>query len=462
MANEKTMINDLTQGKVMGKLIRFTMPLMLANLLQVCYNLVDMFFVGQFAGTDALSAVSIASNVTVLMFFCFMGIATGGQIYVAQTVGSGRLKELDRIVGNSLTLCVLTSLVMMLVIPLAGPILRLINTPEEILTITRNYLVICTAGNLTVALYNGLCGILRGMGDSFHPTLFVAIATVVNIVLDYLFVAVFHWGAAGAALATVIGQTVACLFALGYLFVKRSSFGFDFHPSAFLLKGEHVKVILRIGAPITFKNMFISLSMIFVNAQINSLGVIAVAVTGICSKLQSLMQVVSQAMMDGAASMVGQNIGAGKQKQVGRVVWDATLVGLIFAAVLSVLFLLLPYQIFGVFSKDAQVIALARPFMAVCCLNVFAGALMAPTMGLINGVGDTLYNMGVAIADGVVARLALSLLFGYTLSMGALGFFLGNCTAGFVSVLGGGVYFLMGWWKRKGALVQTREEEQCG
>ena len=219
-------------------------------------------------------------------------------------------------------------------------------------------------------------------------------------------------------------------------------------------------VILRIGAPISFKNMFINLSMIFVNAQINSLGVIAVAVTGICAKLQSLMQVVSQAMMDGTASMVGQNIGAGKTKQVNRVVWDATLVGLVFAVVLSALFLLLPYQIFGIFSRDQQVIALARPFMAVCCLNVFAGALMAPPMGLINGVGDTLYNMGVAIADGVVARLALSLLFGYAMSMGALGFFLGNCSAGFVSVLGGGLYFLMGWWKRKGSLVRPQEERR--
>ena len=457
MTNEKTLINDLTQGSVMGRLVRFTLPLMLANALQVCYNLVDMFFVGQFAGTDAQSAVSIASNVTALMFFCFMGIAAGGQIYVAQTVGSGRLRELGQIVGNSLTLCVITSLILMLAIPLARPILRLINTPESIMDMTVNYLVICTAGNLMVALYNGLCGVLRGMGDSFHPTLFVAIATVVNIVLDYLFVAVIPWGAAGAALATVIGQTVACLFALGYLFIKRSSFGFDFELSAFLLRARHVRVILRIGAPIALKNIFINLSVIFVNAQINSLGVIAVADTGICAKLQSLRQVVSQALMDGTASMVGQNIGAGKNRQASRVVWDAVLVGLIFAVVLSALFLLLPYQIFGIFSHDQAVVSLARPFMAVCAVNVFAGALMAPTMGLINGVGDTLYNMGVAIADGVVARLALSLLFGYAMSMGALGFFLGNCLAGFGSVLGGGGYFLLGGWKRRGARVGAQE-----
>ena len=403
MANKSTFINDLTEGSVMKRLIRFTLPLMLANLLQVCYNLVDMFFVGQYAGTDALSAVSISSNVTMLMFFCFMGIATGGQIYVAQTVGAGRRDKLDRIVGNSLTLCVLVSLILMLTIPLATPILRLINTPEEILGVTRTYLIICTAGNVTVALYNALCGILRGMGDSRHPTMFVAISTAVNIVLDYLFVAVLHWGVAGAAWATVIGQTTACVFALVYLFRKREMLGFDFKLASFGLKSEHVRVILRIGAPIIIKNLFISISVIFVNAMIYSFGVTAAAVIGVCGKLQSLMQV---------------------------------------------------HQIFSIFSNDPAVIEMAPPFMTVCSVNMLAAALMSPTMGLINGVGDTVYNMIVAIADGVAARLVLSLLLGFTAGMGALGFYLGNCLAGFVSVLGGGLYFLAGWWKKKGSLVR--------
>ena len=454
MANKSTFITDLTEGSVMKRLIRFTLPLMLANLLQVCYNLVDMFFVGQYAGTDALSAVSISSNVTMLMFFCFMGIATGGQIYVAQTVGAGRRDKLDRIVGNSLTLCVLVSLILMLTIPLATPILRLINTPEEILGVTRTYLIICTAGNVTVALYNALCGILRGMGDSRHPTMFVAISTAVNIVLDYLFVAVLHWGVAGAAWATVIGQTTACVFALVYLFRKREMLGFDFKLASFGLKSEHVRVILRIGAPIIIKNLFISISVIFVNAMIYRFGVTAAAVIGVCGKLQSLMQVISQAMMDGSASMVGQSVGAGKQERVKRVVWDATLLGVAFAVIWILLFQLFPHQIFSIFSNDPAVIEMAPPFMTVCSINMLAAALMSPTMGLINGVGDTVYNMIVAIADGVAARLVLSLLLGFTAGMGALGFYLGNCLAGFVSVLGGGLYFLAGWWKKKGSLVR--------
>lgn len=460
MARSKTIINDLTQGSVTRQLLRFTLPLMLANIFQVGYNLVDMFFVGQYAGTEALSAVSIAGNITMLMFFCFMGIAVGGQIYVAQTVGSGKLDEMGRIVGNSLTLCVLTSFLLMIAIPLARPILVLINTPEDILPVTINYLVICTAGNLTVALYNGLCGILRGMGDSTHPTMFVAVSTLVNIVLDYLFVARFHWGAAGAALATVIGQTTACVFAFCYLFFKRESFGFRFRLACFVPQARHVKVILRIGAPITVKNMCISLSMIVVNAQINSLGVIAVAVTGICSKLQSLMQVVSQAMMDGTSSMVGQNIGAGKNDRVNRVVWSAAGIGMAFAVVLGILFILFPHQIFRIFSNDEAVIALAPAFMVVCAVNLVGGALMSPTLGLINGVGATMYNLAVAIADGVVGRLVLSMLLGYTLGMGAFGFFLGNCLAGYISVLGGGIYFLLGAWKKRAPLTALREQDR--
>ena len=178
------------------------------------------------------------------------------------------------------------------------------------------------------------------------------------------------------------------------------------------------------------------------------------AVIGVCGKLQSLMQVISQAMMDGSASMVGQSVGAGKQERVKRVVWDATLLGVAFAVIWILLFQLFPHQIFSIFSNDPAVIEMAPPFMTVCSINMLAAALMSPTMGLINGVGDTVYNMIVAIADGVAARLVLSLLLGFTAGMGALGFYLGNCLAGFVSVLGGGLYFLAGWWKKKGSLVR--------
>lgn len=455
MAKDQTLINDLTRGSVMRRLIRFTLPLMLANALQVGYNLVDMFFVGRFAGTDALSAVSIGGQITMMMFFAFLGVSMGGQIYVAQKVGAGRRDELNGIIGNTLTLCVITGVIFSAVIPLARPILRLLRTPEEILGQAVNYLVICTAGNVLVALYNGFSGILRGMGDSTRPTVFVSVATAINIVLDYIFVAVLRWGAAGAAAATVLGQCAACLAALGYLICKRKQFGFDFRPASFVPRWEHTAVLLGIGVPVAAKNLFINFSMLFVNAQINSLGVVAVAVTGISSKLQSVMNIMGQSMMDGTSSLVGQNMGSGKLDRVKSTVWDATLMGLGYCAVLSALFLLFPEQIFRIFSDDAAVLAQAGPFMLVCVVIMLSGALMAPTIGLINGVGYTVLNLVIAVADGVAARIALSLLLGYTCGMGALGFFLGNGLAGFVSVIGGGIYFLSGAWKKRAVLGEA-------
>ncbi|MBR1780388.1 MAG: MATE family efflux transporter [Oscillospiraceae bacterium] len=453
MAQEKTLITDLTEGSVLKQLIRFSLPLMAANILQVSYNLVDMFFLGQYGGTDALSASSIGGQITVLMFFCFIGIATGGQIYIAQTVGAKRQDELNYIAGNTLTLCMLTSLILMIAIPLARPILNLMNTPEEIMDISMRYLIILTIGNVPVALYNGLCALLRGMGDSIRPSIFVGVATVVNIAMDYVFVARLHWGAPGAAWATVIGQSVACLFAIGYLYRHRHHLGFTFRFSGMLLKAKYTKVILQLGIPITTKSLFISLSSMYVNAQINAFGVVAVAVAGLCAKIQSMMNVVAQSMNDSTSALVGQCIGSRKPERVNRVVWCALFIGLCFAAVLSACFLLFPHQIFGIFSNDAAVIAEAPAYLGTCVLSVLAGAMMAPFLGMINGVGDTVYNMIVAIIDGVVARLGLSILLGFAMGMGALGFFMGSALAGFASVIGGAIYFFGGWWRKKALTV---------
>ena len=450
------MINDLTQGSVMKQLIRFSVPLMAANALQVGFNLVDMFFVGRYAGTDALSAVSIGGQLTMLMFCFFLGIATAGQIYISQVVGSGQRKELNAIIGNVIFLSIVAGAILMVIIPLAEPVLRLMKTPESILDETVRYLVICSYINILVSLYNGLCGILRGLGDSSHPTLFVAVATVVNIVLDYLFVGVFQWGSAGAAWATLIGQSAACIFALVYLILHRESFGFDFKLRSFLPRRKHMSVLLRIGVPVSVKSLFISLSMLFVNAQINGLGVVAVAVTGVCHKLQSLMQIMARSMNDAAAALVGQNIGAGKLERVKSTVWCATGLSLIFAAVLSVLFVAFPEEIFAFFSNDPLVIAEAPPFMLACVVTMFAFALMSPTIGLIDGIGFTMLNLVIAIADGVVARIILSLVFGYAMNMGALGFFLGNGLAGFVSVIGGGIYFFTGHWRKFAPVTGVR------
>ncbi len=453
MENKSSMSLDLTQGHIPIKLIRFTLPIMLANAFQVAFNLVDMFFIGRFAGTDALSAVSVGGQLTTLMFSFFMGVATAGQICTAQAVGSGQKEDLNRLIGNTITLSILVGAVLMLIIPLAGPILRLMNTPEAILPETVRYVVICSAVNVLISLYNGLSGVLRGMGDSRSPTIFVAIATVINIVLDYLFIARFRWGVAGAAWATILGQSAACLFALVYLYRRRAEFGFDFHLRSLVPSRRHLAALLSIGAPIASKTFFINGSFLFVSAQINSLGVLAVAVTGISQKIQHIMSIISMAMNDGTASMVGQCFAAGDKARVRSTVWCATGLSLIFCAALIILFLAAPQWIFGLFTDDPEVLSMAPDFMKVCCLAILSLTLMCPTIGLINGVGNAKLNLIISVIDGVVARLVLSFLLGYTFRMGALGFFLGNTLAGYVTVIWGGIYFLSNRWEQRRLVI---------
>ncbi len=445
---EQTMVNNLTEGPIFGRMIRFMMPMMLANALQVGFNLVDMYFVGKYAGTDALSAVSIAGQITMLMFSLFLGVAVCGQIYVAQVVGAGRRGELNRVIGNVVFLSIVVGAFLMLIIPLGKPFLRLMNTPDEIMDSTYIYLVILSSINILVALYNGLSGVLRGMGDSKRPMLFVVVATIVNVVLDYEFICVKQWGVVGAAWATLIGQSSACFFALAYLYAKRDIFGFDFKLSSIRPDKKIMKILLDIGVPVAAKQLAINISMLFVNSQINGFGVLAVAVTGVSNKMIQLMTIVSQAMNDATASFVGQNIAAGKPDRVKRSVYDSVGFCMIFAVIICALFLTIPESIFSIFSKDPEVIAMAPQYLKICCVMVVSFALMSPMLGLINGVGNTMLNMLIAIADGVVGRIALSLFFGYFLGFGAIGFYLGHCLAGYISVIWGGGYFLSGRWSR--------------
>ena len=450
-----TLGRDLTRGPILSQLIRFTLPIVVANMLQMAFNLVDMYFIGRYAGTDAFSAVSIAGQLTGLMFSFFMGIATAGQICTAQAVGAGQHRDLNGIIGNTMTLSIAVGAVLMLIIPLASPVLRLLNTPPEILADTVRYLIICASINIPVALYNGMSGILRGMGDSKRPTWFALVATVVNIILDYLFICRFRWGVAGAAWATIIGQLSACVFALAYLYRYRDKFGFNFRLQSLRPVKRFMSSLLKMGVPITVQSFFINGSIIFVGAQINRLGVLAVAVSGISQKLQSILGVFTMALNNGTASMVGQNFAAGDIPRVRRSVWDAVAVGLGFFVMISLLFLTMPHEIFSLFTRDTEVIAMAPAFMKVSCLAMLAMALMAPPIGLMNGVGNTALNMVISVADGVAARIALSLLFGNTLEMGVLGFYLGNSLAGFVTVIWGGLYFLRGRWAYRSVLNCT-------
>ncbi|MBE6991568.1 MAG: MATE family efflux transporter [Ruminococcaceae bacterium] len=457
MSKNKTMINDLTQGSVTKQLVLFALPFMLSNLLQTAYNMVDMIIIGQFVGSAGLSAVSNGGEILHVCMLLCMGFATAGQIMISQFVGMGDHKALSRVIGTLFSFLLLMSVLASAIgFIFIDKILDLINIPPEAWDQAKAYSLVCFAGMVFVFGYNLVSAILRGMGDSKRPFVFIAVASVVNLLLDLLFVAVFHWDAMGAALATVIGQGVSFVGSLIYLYINREAFGFDFKLRSFAIDPQILKGILKLGVPMGLQFGAITISMLFVASYTNSYGVVVSAVTAIGSKLGTLSGLVSGALNQAAGSMIGQNFGAGKHDRVKRIVFDVLWIGLIFGALLSVIMILFPQQVFSIFNTDPEVLAWADAYVPIAVLNFIGAALRMPFMGLINGIGFASLAFAVGILDGVVARVGIAMLLGITFEMGIMGFWYGNVIAGFVPFIIGGIYFASGKWKTKKVVVKSK------
>ena len=443
-----TFINDLTEGSVAKKLIYFAAPFMLSNLLQTLYNLVDMAVVGHYMGSAGLSAVSIGGRLVELLTFLCVGFCTGGQILLSQQVGARKYREMQKTIGTLFTVT------MLLAVALGGisivfhkQLLMLLNTPEAAFHEAEKYMVICNSGCVFIFGYNALCSILRGMGDSKRPLLFVAIASVINLILDVILVAGFRMGAAGAAIATVISQAVSFLWALIYLIRKKESFGFTFSRESLRIDGKTLKLLAKLGLPLSFQMAAISISVLFVNSFINSYGEAASAVYGAGMKLQNIPSIITHGLSTANSSMVGQNMGAGKPERVKKAVRTCFAINASVYAVFITACLLFPRALFTMFTTDPAVLELAPVYLRITCIAFTASVFNSSFMSVVNGIGFTSLSMIIGLLDSVVARTSLSLLFGVLLGLGLPGFFLGSSLAVWMTALPTFFYYLSGKWK---------------
>lgn len=447
--NSNTIIRDLTQGSVTRLLLVFSFPLLCSNLLQTVYNMVDMVVIGRFVGADGLSAVSIGGDLLHFITFLIMGLANAGQVILSQYIGAGNRERIKGTIGTMFTATFFCAVFMtILLFFFMDTLLGWLNTPPEALPSAHDYAYTCVAGIVFIYGYNLVSAILRGMGDSRHPFIFVAVATVVNLVLDLLFVAGLGLGAFGAAFATVIGQGVSFIWAIIYLYRHRDSFGFDFKPASFRPDREVLPKLLKLGFPMMLQSAAINFSMMFVNSYINAYGVIACAVTGVGNKLASITAVVTNALSTASSSMVGQNLGAEKYDRVPKIIGVSLVIDLAFALILTFLTVCYPRQIFGLFNDDPAVLDMAMTYVPISVLLYIGFALRSPFFALINGSGNARLNLVVGMLDGVICRIGLALLLGLACGMGIMGFWLGNAAAGYMPFFIGGVYFLTGSWKK--------------
>lgn len=447
--NTSSMMTDLTTGNVTKQLLWFAFPLFASNMLQAIYNVVDMVVVGRVIGGAGMSAVSVGGEILHVLTFLAMGFSSAGQVIIAQNVGAGKMEEVKRTIGNLFTFLLSASIIMSVVCFLGRTsILNWLNTPAESFAYTMDYTVTCITGLFFIYGYNIVSAILRGMGDSRRPFLFVAIAAVLNIILDIVFVAFLGMEVFGAALATVIGQGVSFVTSLIYLYRRKESFGFDFKPESFKLKKDTLLRLMSLGIPMAIQSAAVSISKIVLTAWVNEYGVVMSAVGGLYSKLNTMLGVVSQAFTTAGSAMIGQNIGARKFERVPKIMLTNFVCGTVIAVVLSTVMLLWPQTVFELFTSDEAVLAVAAVVIGPTIVNFFGAATRNVAFSIINGSGNSKLNLAVALIDGMIARVSIAAILGFSVGMGCQGFWYGDALAGFVPIIIGMTFYLTGKWRK--------------
>ncbi len=446
---DKTLTRDFTTGNIPKQLLIFATPLFLSSLLQVVYNMVDMIIVGQVLGEAGLSAVSIGGDVSNMLLFLGMGFSSAGQVIIAKYIGAGERQRVGKFIANMFSALTVAAAVLSVVcVFFRKPILVLMNTPEEAFTEALNYSTICIVGMVFIYGYNTISAVLRGLGDSKHPFVFISIAAIMNVVLDLVFVLGLSMGAGGAALATVLSQCFSFVACVVFLYRRRDSLGFEIHVGDFFhIDFAMLWELAQLGIPMAIKSASIHFSKLFVNSWINSYGVAVSAFAGIANKVNSISNLLSNSLNTAGSTMVGQNIGAKTYRRVPKILITIACTTLSIAAVLSVLIYAFPEVIFGIFTSEASVMEIAMEYLPIAVLIFFGSACRAPANAIINGSGKTLINFATAIFDGIILRIGLSVLFGLVLNMRYLGFWLGDALAGFTPMFIGIVFYISGKWK---------------
>lgn len=448
---------DLTEGPIFKTLIVFAVPIVITSIVQLLYGMVDLIIIGQYCGSVGTVGVSTGGEISDLMTPIASAFSTAGQIYIAQLAGAKDHRRIQDTIGTLLTLMLAISAVTTVsTLLFHRTFLGLLNCPSEAVEQATDYMMITALGMPFVFGYNAICGVLRGMGESKRPLLFVSVAATVNIVTDYLFVAVFHMEAAGAAIATVLSQIGSCAAAFFFLYKRRDQFGFHPTLSYFRIQKQPALVLIKLGLPMLVRILAVQYSMLWVKSNINSYGLVVSATNSVGSKLERFLNVYVQGVDGAAGAMIGQNLGAKNYDRTRRIVFITLRCTMLLAVFSSALALFLPRPLLRLFTPDPEVIEFGVVYLRIMVAAYFISAFTNPFKALVTGAGEVGLGLFVGILDGVICRIGISLICVYLLHLGAVGYFWGTALCqllpGFVC-LG---YFLSGKWKAKKLLAERQ------
>lgn len=437
---------DLTEGKVWKVIVRFALPLLVGNLLQQFYNITDSIIVGQFLGKEALAAVSASFFIYYFIISLVIGVGSGTTVVISQLFGAKQYQKVQLAFSSFFIFMLVGGIILSIAgIIFAEPVFRLTNTPEEVIPQAVAYFRIYIGGTFLFVTFNSIISILRGVGESVRPMLFILITTVLNIAFDLLFILVFKWGIEGAARATVVSQGIGMCIALAYvnnthplLSIKKQDMLFDW---------KLFKESLKIGLPTSVQQCAIALGLIALLGIVNSFGTNTLTAYGAAGKIDTIITQAVLTLSGALAAFCGQNIGAGRldrvKKGVRFTMYTNIALGLLtFAAVY-----LFGNEMMRIFTKDIDVVAIGKEYLLIIggffivhgALNVYNGAL--------RGAGDTLFPMITSLICLWLIRIPLAYYLSSWLGRNGIWWAIGiSITIGLIVTF---VYYKMGFWKRR-------------
>lgn len=443
----KSNVTDMTSGNPTSLLLKFSLPMLVGNIFQQLYTMIDSVIVGNYIGADALAAVGATASVLYLFYSLCGGMSIGIGIVVSQYLGARDEDSVKRSIANSIYVMLASALLMSLLgFFFARPALQLLQTPENIIQEAELFLKTNCAGILAISAYDCISALLRSLGDSTTPLLFLTVSIAVNIGLDFLFVLGFQWGVFGTALATITAQGIAAIGSLIFAFLKNPYFRIP--KQNFLPRKQIIGRCVRLGLPVALQSSMIAVSCIALQAVVNSFGSVVVAAFTVTSRLEQLVQQPYSSLGTAVSTYTGQNIGAAQIERVRKGYRKSCLMIGIAACCVLPLAQFCGCFIMGFFVHDAKVISLGTEALKITSWFYFPLGLIFITRGLLNGAGDTVYSFINGVIE-MAGRIGLADPLTKIGGIGVWGIWLATGLTWLITGTVSVVRYLQGTWKYK-------------
>ncbi len=395
---------DMIHGPLLGKILLFTLPLMASSILQLLFNAADIIVVGRYAGSDALAAVGSTGALINLLTNMFIGFSVGANVLVARYYGAGKPDEVSDTVHTSVMLSIIGGVLLAVIgIIFAAPLLELMGTPENVLPLAARYVRIYFAGMPVILLYNYGSAILRAIGDTKRPLYYLAVAGVLNIILNLIFVIVFQLSVAGVALATIISQTLSAVLVIRCLMHTEGGCHLDLR--RLKIHSHKLWKILQLGLPAGLQGSIFSLSNVLIQSSVNSFGAIAMAGNSAAANIEGFTYVAMNAFYQAAITFVSQNMGAMEFKRIKRIAWQCLACVTVTGLLLGNLSFFFGHQLLGIYSDEAEVIQYGIYRMEVIATTYFLCGIMDVCVGCLRGIGYSFLPMVVSLLGACGFRI---------------------------------------------------------